>query len=156
MDVKDLKNLDVLFKLISNDFDLDFSYKLICKWKNQLVTLDFVLPFYWNDEFYLSEPKTISSLSDEKEKVYMEITSQYSVLKDNFKFKQLINHYKKQETNCLMLYLLENKSFYDFDVEYFDYAYNLEPLDKSWCIPIIKIDNDLEFISLQLVKHEQN
>ncbi|EPP1220288.1 hypothetical protein ACULZH_000850 [Staphylococcus pseudintermedius] len=69
MDIKDLKNLDVLFKLISNDFDLDFSYKLICKWKNQLVTLDFVLPFYWDDEFYLSEPKTISSLSDDKEKV---------------------------------------------------------------------------------------
>ncbi|MBH9581758.1 hypothetical protein [Staphylococcus felis] len=156
MSYKELKCIDALLKLIRNDLKLDFSYKIICKWKNQLVTLDFVLPFYWNDEFYLSEPKTISSLSDEKEKVYMEITSQYSVLKDNFKFKQLINHYKKQETNCLILYLLENNSFYDFDVEYFDYAYDLESLDKSWCIPMVKIDNDIEFISLQLVKHEQN
>ncbi|MFO3694373.1 hypothetical protein WER97_11770, partial [Staphylococcus felis] len=73
MSYKELKCIDALLKLIRNDLKLDFSYKIICKWKNQLVTLDFVLPFYWNDEFYLSEPKTISSLSDEKEKVYMEI-----------------------------------------------------------------------------------
>lgn len=156
MSNKELKCIDVLLKLISSDLELDFSYKLICKWNNQLVSLDFLIPYEWNGEFYLSEPKTISSISDDKEKLYMEVSSQYNMLKDKFKFKQFVNHYKNQETNYLMLYLLENNDFYNFDISYSDYAYNIQSLDKKWKLPIVKLDNDLEFISLHLVKHEQN
>ena len=157
MDYKKLKCIDALLKLISNDLELDFSYKLICKWNNQLVSLDFLIPYEWNGEFYLSEPKTISSISDDKEKVYMEINSRYSALKDSFRFKQLLKHYKEQEINHLLLYLLENDDFYNFDMNFSDYAYNIQSLGKNWNIPIIKIDDDnLEFISLHLVKHEQN
>lgn len=156
MSYKELKCIDTLLKLISNDLKLDFSYKIICKWNNQFVTLDFVIPFEWDDEFYLSESKTIASLSDDKAKFYTEVNSQYNMVKEKFKFKQLINHYKNQETKYLMLYLLENNDFYEFDMNCSDYAYNIQSLDKSWNIPIIKIDDDLEFISLHLVKHEQN
>lgn len=156
MNYKNLNCIDALLKLISNDLKLDFSYKLICKWNNQLVTLDFLIPYKWYDEFYLSEAKTISSAYDDSEIIYSELNSHYRILKDKFKFQQLLKHYKNQEINHLILYLLENKDFYDFDTDYFDYAYNVESLDKSWSIPIVKTDNDLEFISLHLVKHEQN
>ncbi|MDC5694324.1 hypothetical protein N7L96_06850 [Mammaliicoccus sciuri] len=156
MNYKNLNCIDALLKLISNDLKLDFSYKLICKWNNQLVTLDLLIPYEWNDEFYLSEPKTISSAYDDSEIIYSELNSHYRILKDKFKFQKLLKHYKNQETNYLILYLLENKDFYDFDTYYFDYAYNVEALDKSWSIPIVKTDDDLEFISLHLVKYEQN
>ena len=95
------------------------------------MSLDFLIPYEWNGEFYLSEPKTISSISDDKEKVYMEINSRYSALKDSFKFKQLLKHYKEQEINHLLLYLLENDDFYNFDMDFSDYAYNIQSLDKN-------------------------
>lgn len=156
MNIKDMKSVDILLKLISNDFELDFSYKLVCKWKNQLVTLDLTVPFEWKDEFYCSEPKTISSTSDDSKTLYIEANSLYYALRDRFKFRQLIDCYKNRDTHYLTLYLLENENFYNFDLSYSDFAYNVESLDKTWSIPIVKIDDDLEFISFQLVKHEQN
>ena len=70
--------------------------------KESLVTIDFVLPFQWNDEFYCYEPKTINSRQDDKERVYIELNSQYQATKDisKFKFKQLLDHYK---TNKLII-----------------------------------------------------
>ncbi|EHJ07506.1 hypothetical protein [Staphylococcus simiae] len=156
MSYKELKCIDILLKLISDDLKLDFSYKLICKWNNQFVTLDLTLPLHLNGEFYLSEPKTISSIFDNKEMLYTEVSSKYNAFKEKFKFNQLLNYYKNKETNYLMIYLLENNYFYNFDIDCSDYAYNIVSLDKSWNIPIVKIDNDLEFISFQLVKHGQN
>ncbi|MDI0013494.1 hypothetical protein [Staphylococcus caprae] len=158
MDIKELKNIDVLLKMINSDLQTKHSYKIVCRYKESLVTIDFVLPFQWNDEFYCYEPKTINSRQDDKERVYIELNSQYQATKDisKFKFKQLLDHYKNQQTNHLMLYLLENYDFYNFDMNFSDYAYNIQSLDGKWKLPIIKLDNNLDFISLHLIEHEQN
>ena len=68
MDIKELKNIDVLLKMINSDLQTKHSYKIVCRYKESLVTIDFVLPFQWNDEFYCYEPKTINSRQDDKEK----------------------------------------------------------------------------------------
>ena len=156
--MKKLKNIDVLLKMINSDLQTKHSYKIVCRYKGSLVTIDFVLPFKWKDEFYCYEPQTITSLQDDKERVFMELNSQYQTIKDSsrFKFNQLLNHYKNEETNYLVLYLLENANFYNFDMNYFKFAYNVEALDKSWKLPIVRVDDDLEFISLYLIEREQN
>ncbi|GEQ04523.1 hypothetical protein EKQ61_06225 [Staphylococcus gallinarum] len=158
MNIKDLKSIDVLLKKVCNELNSNHYYQIVCNYKGTFVTLDFVLPFLWNGEFYCSEPKTISSIRDDKEVIYMNIDSQYYSIKDGsiFKFKQFIKHFENKETNYLMLYLLENKQFYKFDNQFSDFVYNIESLDKSWKLPITKVDDDLEFISLQLVEPEQS
>lgn len=59
--------------MINSDLQTKHSYKIVCRYKESLVTIDFVLPFQWNDEFYCYEPKTINSRQDDKERVYIEL-----------------------------------------------------------------------------------
>lgn len=156
MELNKLKCLDILLKTISNDLKINHSYKIVCEYKDSLVTLDFVNTFKWQDEFYCAEPKTISNSSEDQHRLFTESDSYYSTSKNSFKFKKLMKHYENKETEHLFLYLLENQKFYDFDISCSNFVYNVESLERNWMLPILKLDNDLEFISLHLIEHEQN